>query len=202
MRRLLYTFIVSILLLILTATPVASASLSPKLHPMIPFTTSEHMKMCSEVMDIEKIYQDSLHCTIHTLYPEDVALISEEKVKALHDIVDNCFVITNKSPDIYSTEEFNYVKQYHFFGMPILGFYDPRLKVTYITENTDMIEITEHEIQHHILNVLEIGDGDHTHPVWSSCRPPRYSPSEKARKGNPYKKTGKYVKDVEGFPSL
>lgn len=186
----------------LGAAPASESPNKPKLHPLIPFTAEKHMKMCSDVMDIEQIYQDSLSCTLSTLYPDSTPDIPVEKLEKLHDIVNSCYVVTNTSPDIYSTDEFNYIKQYHFFGNPILGFYDPRLFVTYITENVDMVEITEHEIQHHILNVLEVNDGDHTHPVWYACRPPRYSPSEEARKGNPYKKTGKYASDIEGFPSL
>lgn len=181
---------------------VAGSSSKKQLHPLIPYTSEKDMKMCAEVMDIEKIYSDSLSCTLSTLYPNSTPDIQQEKLDALHAIVDKCYVITNTSPDIYSTDEFNYIKEYHFFGNPILGFYDPRLKVTYITQNTDIVEITEHEIQHHILNVLEIPDGDHTHPVWYNCRPPRYSPSEEARKGNPFKKTGKFIRDIEGFPSL
>ena len=173
-----------------------------QLHPLIPFTAEKDMRLCEEVMDIEKIYSDSLSCTLSTLYPNSSPSISEEKLNELHAIVNNCYVITNTSPDIYSTDEFNYIKEYHFFGGAILGFYDPRLKVTYITQNVDMIEITEHEIQHHILNVLEIPDGDHTHAVWYNCRPPRYSPSEEAKKGNPFKKTGKFARDVEGLPVL
>jgi hypothetical protein len=187
MIRLLYAFI----FILFTFQLTASAEIvepTPRPHPMIPFTSPSDMVMCSEVMDIEKVFSDSLACSLNSISPDAPVDISDEKMKELRSIIDNCFVLTPSSPDVYSTDEFNYVNRFLFFGSAVLGFYDPQIQVTYITQNIDSIEITEHEVQHHILNVLGIEDGDHTHSVWSDCRPPRYTPSEEAKKGNPYKK--------------
>jgi len=175
---------------------------SPQLHPLIPFTSKTDMVMCTDVMDMEEIFNNSLECTLNSLYPDTTPLITVEQYTLLRSIISHCYVITPASPDIYSTDSYNYIKEFHFFGGSILGFYDPRLLTTYITQNVDMVAITEHELQHHILNVLGVEDGDHTNGVWFQCRPPRYTPSKEAERGNPYKKSGKFVADVESFPKL
>lgn len=200
--RLLYIFISFLFLCIFI--PNSGFSDSPKvgpMHPYIPFTASRHIVRCGEVFDAVQALEDALACAENVL-PNVKA---EEFKEAMGSILDSCYVIKAKSPDVYSTDFFNYIREFHFFGGSVLGFYDPGLKITYLVENVDVVEIGRHEFQHHMLRVLGIPEGDHNHSIWYTCEPPRYTPSARAKRGNPHKKLrGQKVESAEvaGIPRL
>ena len=161
-----------------------NTSLIPEVYPKLFFTKRIHVVECSKMFNAEQEYWRSFACTLksdESLY----APVSEKWDELKH--IPECSIILSESPDVISGKYINYV-QLGFQGGHVLGFYVLRSKNTFIVQNFDMEQVWRHEVQHHILNVLNIEDS-HSHAVWSTCEPRYYTASKEVKEtGSLYKK--------------
>lgn len=162
------------LLAIFLFSPLAAGQAllpKPSVHPTLPLTLPEHLVKCEDLIDYEKEFQAALSCSVKKFFK-----ISHPPLKK-----PNCFVITDKSPDLQSNQIFSYLSLTPIDSSAAVGFYEPRLQTLFIADNYDMAMIIRHELQHHFLHAFGMdGDAAHSSAIWEVCEPPQYTPSKEA----------------------
>ena len=141
---------------------------------VIPFTDSEHLIPCSEFVDEQYNFDLSLQCYLDT------------RGKSGQDVdieLPECYVVSEDSPDIVKTDEYNYIRLSIFdYFLGVLGFYFIPTGVIYIAETYDVEFIYRHEVGHYILGELEgDSDGAHLDIFWIECSTQYYDPSEESK---------------------
>lgn len=172
-------FCLILILLFNINIPVYSQMLDNKenrpAHYMLPFTTKEYLKPCSDYFNVQEAYEKSLSCS------NDKVFSKKPYNKRLNNLKDipQCLVISKESPDIVKTRALNYLNITPIIGAGIVGFYDDDTNTIFVIENFDQILVLIHEYQHYFLRIAD-GDanGEHDHNIWKKCSPPKYTPSD------------------------
>lgn len=156
----------------------AEVSQYDPVHFFIPFVRWIDVAPCSEFFNEDEEFKKALECGV-PLYGEALDSIKPP----------SCFIVKENSLGVIKGDGFNYLTLFLSEGK-ILGFYEPQSATTFIAENIDMAKVYRHEVQHHVLHLLE-GDGDasHSHIFWVLCEPPYYEPSEESLERNKGRKT-------------
>lgn len=142
-------------------------------EPLLPNTTYEHLQVCSEAFEVDKEFQEILTCANEKVFSKIGVKINPPKPL--------CYVVTDKSPDLSKSKEFNYVRIYMSKNSKVLGFFMENPMVMYIAETYDIKFIYQHEMLHYFLKLVEnSGDPNHESELWTVCSTARYSPSEKS----------------------
>jgi len=150
------------------------------IHPLLPFTTWEHIKPCGAYLNESAEFTQSLSCTNLALAMNgDPYDLSTEAIP-----IPACYVITADAGDVVRSGLVNVaVLKYGPMALgAILGFFDPESYRIFIVENIDMDEVYRHEVQHYLLTLVGLEleqETVHTHLVWDVCESRTYSPSQK-----------------------
>lgn len=157
-------------------------------HPLLPFTTRDQLKPCSEYFDEQQTMEESLQCANNEVFNKKpyAPLVGLKAPR--------CYVITEKSPDVYQDAAFNYITTSIILGDKILGFYENDIPgeepTIYLVETYDVRKVALHEYQHWFLDLAQKdANARHDHVIWEKCEPPYYTPSEDSI--DHYKKTGR-----------
>jgi hypothetical protein len=134
---------------------------SPEAYKKLGYTMEEHIEPCSAQIEVQNEYIEALKCMKHAgmqigPYLEWLPKIPE------------CYIIKRESPDVFSGKHNNFIRL-RALGGKVLGFYTYPSQKIFLVENSDMVETWRHEVQHYVLDVLNIKDKDHSHLIWAIC---------------------------------